>query len=153
MVNDAFESVLQQTALVYPRSFKRKLEVALGEFRQLRHIRSNWGAVVEKPDNADFVTPSGCALFQCLQQSYRCGRILWPNTPKRYVDVTQKPLHCLRRMISTDIHQKPPMCGPVFKNLLAHVAAICIEQPKGNIFVRFRTLVVAGNTGSFVQIS
>src|SRR6478672_10583294 len=153
MMNDAFESVLQQTALVRSRIVKRKLEVSFCEVRELRHMRSDWGAAVEEPHDSDLVSPSGYALFQSLEQIYCCARILRSNTPKRYVDITQNPHHRLWRMVGPEIYQQSPMRGPVLEDFLANIAALATKQLKRDISIWFPTLVVAGNTRRFVQVS
>jgi hypothetical protein len=64
MMNDAFDSVLQQTALICSRSVQGKLKVSFGEFMQLRYIGSDWCVVVEKPHHPEVVSPSGYTLHQ-----------------------------------------------------------------------------------------
>lgn len=56
-------------------------------------------------------------------------------------------------MISAEIYQESPMRGPVFKNVLANIAALAIKQLKGDISIWFPALVVAGNAWRFVQVS
>jgi len=95
VMNDPFESMLQQNILVCCRGVKGEFKVSCGEFIQLRYIGSDGGIVVEYPHDPDLVSPPGYTLHQRLQQNYRCGRILRPNAPKHNVDITQESHHCL----------------------------------------------------------
>src|SRR5215469_6265630 len=104
MMNDTFQSVLQQTTLIHCWFVKRKLEIAFCEFRQLWYMRSDGRVVVKKPHNADLISPSGHAPLQCSESIYSCSGIFGLNTPKGYVDIAQKPLHRFRGMICTDIY-------------------------------------------------
>src|SRR5258708_30973278 len=56
-------------------------------------------------------------------------------------------------MISTKTYQKSPVRGPVFENVLPHLAVLSSKQLKGDVSVWFPVLVVAGNTRRFVQLS
>src|SRR5215469_6445441 len=104
MMNDTFQSMLQQTALAGHWSIERDLKVSFAEFIQLRYVRNRWGVCIEQPHNSNLVSPLWYVLFQFLEQRDRCGCILRPDAPKHLIDVTKKSSHVFQRVISTNIH-------------------------------------------------
>jgi hypothetical protein len=73
VMNDTFESMLQQTVLVRSSSVKREFKVSFSDLMQLRDVRSDWLVAVENPHDPDLVSPSGYALHYSFGQNNCCG--------------------------------------------------------------------------------